>query len=257
MPATDLELDLLIQFIDIPHFGRRRCGFRCDRQQSDLFRHAGSRVLLNCSRQSGKSTITALKAVHCAFFRPNSTVVVTAPIKQQTREFIRKVRNLAALGESAKSGDKFSVLFHNGSRIVGVAANEDTIRSFSSVALDIVDEAARVADDVYYSLLPMLAVSGGSLWILSTPKGKRGFFHQEWAKPEADTKAWIKFSVKAEDCPRIPTQFLEEQKVRMGARRYAQEYECLFVELDRGVFDPDVVQKAFRKDVKPYTEFDL
>ena len=248
MPATDLELDLLIQLIDIPHFGRRRCRFRCHRQQSDLFRHAGSRVLLNCSRQSGKSTITALKAVHCAFFRPNSTVVVTAPIRQQTREFIRKVRNLAALGGFAKSGDKISVLFHNGSRIVRVAANEDTIRSFSSVALVIIDEAARVANARRLRRQPLDPQHS---------QRQRGFFHHEWAKPEADTKAWIKFSVKAEDCPRIPTQFLEEQKARMGARRYAQEYECLFVELARGVFDPDVVQKAFRKDVKPYTEFDL
>ena len=253
MTPTDVAVDLFLQLVDISYFGRRRCGFRCDRQQSELFYKTGSRVMLNCSRQSGKSTITALKALHCAYWRPNCTIVVTAPIKQQTREFLRKVRQFAAIAGLAKSGDKFSVLLHNGSRIVGVAADEDTIRSFSSVALVVIDEAARVDDEVYFSLLPMLAVSGGSLWILSTPKGKRGFFHHEWAK----SPGWVKFSVKASDCPRIPEQFLEEQKARMGARLYAQEYECLFVELNRGLFDPDVVHKAFRKDVKPLTEFEI
>ena len=254
MPTNEIEaVDLLLQLLDIPYFGRRRCAFRCDVQQAALFRQAGSRIMLNCSRQSGKSTITALKVVHCAFTRPNCTIVVTAPIKQQTREFIRKVRHFAAVAGFAQSGDKFSVLFRNGSRVVGVAADEDTIRSFSSVALVVIDEAARVDDDVYFSLLPMLAVSGGSLWILSTPKGKRGFFYHEWAKSHL---AWVRFSVKAADCPRIPPLFLEEQKARMGSRLYAQEYDCLFVELDRGLFDPDVVQRAFRKDVKPLTEFD-
>ena len=257
MPATTeaARVDLFLQLLDIPYFGRRRCGFRCDSQQAALFRQAGSRIMLNCSRQSGKSIITALKVVHCAVWRPGSTIVVTAPVKQQTREFIRKVRNFACIAGLALSGDKFSVLFRNGSRVVGVAADEDTIRGFSSVALVVIDEAARVADDVYYSLLPMLAVSGGSLWILSTPKGKRGFFYHEWAKSNSST--WVRFSVKASDCPRIPPLFLEEQKARMGSRFYAQEYDCLFVELDRGLFDPDVVRRAFRKDVKPLTEFDF
>ena len=79
MPTNEIEaVDLLLQFLDIPYFGRRRCAFRCDVQQAALFRQTGSRVLLNCSRQSGKSTITALKVVHCAVWRPGSTIVVTA-----------------------------------------------------------------------------------------------------------------------------------------------------------------------------------
>ena len=80
---------------DIPYFGKRRCGFQCDNQQVDLFRRASARTILNCSRQTGKSTAAALKAVHTAYFQPNATILVTAPSKNQTREFLRKVRNLA------------------------------------------------------------------------------------------------------------------------------------------------------------------
>ena len=37
------------------------------------------------------------------------------------------------------------------------------------------DEDSRVEDALYYAVLPML-VSNGSVWLLSTPNGKRGFF---------------------------------------------------------------------------------
>ncbi len=249
IPPTDQQLDILRQIADLPYFARSRFGFYCDDRQFEIFRRCSRRTLLNCSRQSGKSTVTAVKAVHCAYWRNAVTILVTAPTKQQTREFLRKVRTFATLLGTARRGDKYCVEFANGSRIVGVAADEDSIRGFSAVALVIVDEAARVCDEVYFALLPMLAVSNGSLWLLSTPKGKRGFFHAEWASPE--NEGWVKIRIKGMDCPRISEAFLAAQKKRLGERRYAQEYECLFVDLDRGAFDPEVVRKAFRGDIKP------
>ncbi len=39
-----------------------------------------------------------------------------------------------------------------------------------------IDEAARVSDELYRAVRPMLATSGGRIVLLSTPFGKRGFF---------------------------------------------------------------------------------
>jgi phage terminase large subunit-like protein len=251
--VTQEQLDGLRQLADLPYFGRRRLGFRCDAQQVDLFRRVGKRTLLNCSRQTGKTTAAAMKAVHTALWRRNVTVLVTAPKKQQTREFMRKVRTFAALCGGQRTGrskgDRYCVEFRNGSRIIGVAADPDSIRGFSAVALVIIDEASRVPDEVYYAILPMLAVSDGSMWILSTPKGKRGFFYEEWASPESD--GWVKIRITAAECPRISPEFLAAQKKRMGERRFAQEFQGVFLDLDQGVFDPDMVRKAIRSDIKP------
>ena len=60
---------------------------------------------------------------------------------------------------------------------------EKTIRGFSGAVLLIVDEAARVDDALYYALKPMLAVSGGSLLMLSTPYGLRGFSSRSQSFP--------------------------------------------------------------------------
>ena len=80
----------------------------------------------------------------------------------------------------ADSYRKLGMELINGSRIEALPGTEKTIRGFSGVDLLIVDEAARVADELYYAVRPMLAVSGGRLMMLSTPFGKRGVFYEEW-----------------------------------------------------------------------------
>jgi hypothetical protein len=78
-----------------------------------------------------------------------------------------------------------SLLFPNGSRIVGLPGTEATVRGFSAVSLLLIDEAARVEDELYKMLRPMLAVGDGDLWLMSTPCGKRGFFYDVWAHEAA------------------------------------------------------------------------
>jgi phage terminase large subunit-like protein len=48
-------------------------------------------VLLNCSRQSGKSTIAGILALHCALYQPGSLVLVLAPALRQSQELFGKV----------------------------------------------------------------------------------------------------------------------------------------------------------------------
>jgi len=255
----ELSDELIRLAADVAYFAYRKCGFRCDAQQRNIFRRSNKRVILNCSRQTGKSTTAALIAVHTAVLQPASTIVVTAPTKQQIREFMRKVRDFACVASASSRGGRFFVEFKNGSRIIGIAANEDNVRGFSAVTLLIIDEASRVKDEVYFALLPMLAVSNGALWLLSTPKGQRGFFHAEWADATngtidgtLSTDNWVKIRVTAHDCERIEKKFLQLQKIRLDERRFAQEYECTFVDTKHNIFHPEATRNAFRDDIKPF-----
>ena len=253
-PPWTARDEALLQLLDIARFAEARCRFRCDERQRDLLRRESKQVLLNCSRQSGKSTLAALKILHTAFWRAKSTIVVTAPVLQQTRELLRKVREfgrVAGLLHSTR-GSKYCVELANGSRIVGVAADEDTIRGFSSIALLVVDEASRVDDAVFEAAEPMLAVSRGALWIVSTPNGRRGYFYKACISGD-----WVKLRVTAAQCGRIPPAFLKKQKEKLGERRFAQEFECEFVELDRGVFDAESVDGAFQRRVTMIPELEL
>jgi hypothetical protein len=218
-----------------------------------VLRSNANRGILNCTRQWGKSTIVAAKAVHRAYTEPGSLVLVATPSERQSAEFLRKASGMVARLRVKVQGDgdnDISLLFPNGSRIVGLPGKEETVRGFSAVALMLIDEAAYVEDSMYKTLRPMLAVGRGDLWLMSTPNGKRGFFYASWAHGGKD---WERFSAQATECARIPKKFLEEERAVLGGRMFQQEYMGEFVDNNLTIFGRDLVDGAVDADEKPLT----
>jgi hypothetical protein len=236
-------------------WARQKLGFEPDAAQERVLTTQSRRVVMNCTRQWGKSTVTAAKAVHQAATVAKSLTLVVSPSARQTGEFLRKAGEFVRMLGARVKGDgdnEMSLLLPNRSRIVGVPGNEATVRGFSAVSLLLVDEAARVEDEIYLAIRPTLAVSRGTLWLMSTPFGKRGFFYETWANGGPD---WERVRVPAEECPRIARAVLDEELRTMGERWFRQEYECEFVDSVSGIFDRELVERAITKDVKPL-EFD-
>jgi hypothetical protein len=245
--AGDLKLAL-----DRVSFAKR-LALMPDPWQEDLLRSASERVLLNCCRQGGKSTMTAVIALHRALYHPGSLILCLAPALRQSRELFGKVLGFYRDLErpvSPQAERKLSLELENRSRIITLPGSEKTVRGFSGAALLIVDEAARVEDSLYYAVRPMLAVSGGSLMMLSTPFGKRGAFFEEWT----NGIGWERYEVPASRCPRISEAFLEEERRSLPRRVYRQEYECSFEETDDQVFSFEDVAAAISKDIMPLFE---
>jgi hypothetical protein len=221
-----------------------------DGWQEDFLRSSADRVLLNCSRQSGKSTMSAMIALHRALYHPGSLVLCLAPALRQSQELFGKVagfyrdlgRPVAPQGER-----KLSLELENGSRIITLPGSEKTIRGFSGATLLLMDEASRVDDGLYYAIRPMLAVSGGRLIMLSTPAGRRGVFHEEWTNGEG----WERYEIPAEEVPRIPPGFLAEERAALPAFIYEQEYCCRFIETEDQLFGYDLVASSITDEVAP------
>jgi hypothetical protein len=228
----------------------RSLGIVPDRWQEQLLGSEAPRILLNCSRQSGKSTMASILALHKALVAPGSLILILAPAERQAKELFTKVAAFyGLLGHpiTADSYRKLGMHLTNGSRIEALPGTEKTVRGFSGVDLLIVDEAARVADELVYAVRPMLAVSGGRLMMLSTPFGKRGVFYEEWT----GGSAWERYTVTAEECPRIPLRFLEEERKTLGPWWFAQEYCCRFMDTVDQVFATEVIDKAITDEVAP------
>jgi hypothetical protein len=242
--AEDLKLAL-----DRPAFATR-LGLEPDPWQERLLRSTSDRVLLNCSRQSGKSTMSGVIALHRALYHPGSLILCLAPALRQSQELFGKIagfyrdlgRPVSALGER-----KLSLELENGSRIVTLPGSEKTIRGFSGAALLILDEASRVADELSFAVRPMLAVSGGALMMLSTPYGKVGVFFEEWT----EGKGWERYEVPAAECPRISGEFLAEERTSLPARVFRQEYECSFEETEDQVFSYEEIERAMTDEIRP------
>jgi hypothetical protein len=195
-------------------FARRRLGIEPDERQAAVLMSEAKRGILNCTRQWGKSTMAAAKAVYRAFTRPGSMVLVASPSKRQSGEFLMKASGmvrLLRLPVRRDGSNEMSLAFANGSRIVGVPGLEKTVRGFSKVSMLLIDEAARVEDEMYHALRPT-------------------------------------------ECPRIPKEFLEEERRRrkgMFEQEYMTEFVADDVSVfDRDVVeravDPKVKPLALR-----------
>jgi len=223
-----------------------------DGWQLRLLRSGAPRVLLNCSRQSGKSTMAGVVALHRALTVAGALVLILAPAERQAKELFSKIAVFYRdLGHPlpADSYRKLGMELSSGSRIEALPGTEKTIRGFSGVDLLILDEAARVDDGLYHAIRPMLAVSGGELMLLSTPFGKRGVFYEAWTS-EAQEE-WDRYEVPASAIPRITGGFLEEERRALPSWVYRQEYECSFEETDDQVFTTEMIDAAVSADVEP------
>src|SRR5438270_9617906 len=203
------DLSELLYRVDAVKFARDRLAFHPDERQTEVLGRRLRRALLNCTRQWGKSTITAAKAVHRAYVVLDSLTVVLTPSARQSGEFLRKAAGFARkLGIRPKGdGDnEISLQFPNGARLVGLPGSEATVRGFSAVSLMIIDEAARVSDELYKTLRPMTAVSGGDMLLMSTPFGKRGFFLRRLDEQSAGSRSGVGTDRSAGDAVRSDTE---------------------------------------------------
>ena len=249
MLALDLSRDLAFG-LD-PALVAHEMGLDPDPWQERFLRSPAPRTLLNCSRQSGKSTVTALLAAHTALYDPGALVLLLSPTQRQSHELFRKALDAYRSIPTAIPVVQESALrleLANGSRIVSLPGKEETVRGFSGARLLAVDEAARVPDALYFAVRPMLAVSGGRLVALSTPFGTRGWWYDTWRSDEP----WERFQVPAGDCPRISPEFLEEERRAMGEWWFAQEYDREFLDAETQPFGSEDVERAFEEEVEPW-----
>jgi hypothetical protein len=228
----------------------RSVGIEPDDWQRNVLASEASRILLNCSRQSGKSTVAAVVALHKALRDKSALILILAPSERQAKETFGKLTAFyVSLGHPVPSESyrKMGLELMNGSRVEALPGTEKTVRGFSAVDLLILDEAARVDDGLYHAIRPMLAVSGGRLMMMSTPWGKRGVFHREWT----EGIGWERYEVPASRCPRIPESFLAEERKTLGRWLYEQEYECVFGENIDAVFRHEDIKAAITDEFEP------
>src|SRR5215472_14915364 len=90
MPLIDIGLSLA-HAVDPAAFAADRLGFEPDDWQAQLLRSDARQIILNCCRQAGKSTATAILALHCALYQPAALILLVSPSLRQSRELFAKV----------------------------------------------------------------------------------------------------------------------------------------------------------------------
>ena len=237
---------------NIVGFAEKTLGWMLEDKQRELLTCPSKRVILNCTRQWGKSWMAAVALLFHAVHHPNSLSIVAGPTLRQSAELLKKVKDLALRIGLSPQGDTInrqSIVLPNHSRIVAIPGNSsDSIRGFSGVTMLVIDEASMVKDEIYTAARPMLTQKNGAIWLLSTPKDSEGFFHREFTEGAED---WRRVVVPATECPRFTPEQLASEKATLGARKFAQEFLCEFVSTNDGMFNQEWFEDVFCHDVQP------
>lgn len=246
--------------------------------QDEALIPGNDRLMLLTARQSGKSTVVAGKAIHKAKHIPGSLSLIVCPAQDQSKELMKKIeafmlndKDLPAMMHDAT----FEKEFINGSRIIALPGSERSVRGYSGPSMIIVDEAARVLDETYRALRPMMTGADTELVLMSTPFGKRGFFYREWTEGRAWKKILVKpryelvghdlvkgvddkqyrdeykqQNINAFYSTRHTYSFLREELDSIGSFWFRQEYLCEFLDTENQLLSTEDINAAFNERVE-------
>ena len=219
---------------------------------------AGSQALALCHRQSGKSFVGALVIAH-EMEQRHSTNLVLSPTVRQSSELIRTTKQfLVRAGCRLVADNTFSLELANGGRVLAMPGSSDaSIRGYAVSGCLLLDEAARIGDDLYSAARPMRARFPASRMIaLSTPWAKRGWF---WEIVETDKgRGWTILRADPATTGRLSEQFLAAERAALGPGEFRREYELEFLDTSgAGFFSAETLSALFeRRPAEDEPEFD-
>lgn len=214
-------------------------------QQLITMRH---NVIMLCSRQSGKSETVGLGAYLEAAVAGGYALIISRSDRQALKVFDRVLKYHRQLGlVDAERETMHELVLSNGGKIAALPCKEDTIRGEAAVTLLIIDEAAVVPDNVWGAVTPMISSVNGRIALLSTPKGKRGFFYKEYSG--GGREGWRKHTYTWRGCPRTSEKHIAAERRSHDELWIRQEYECEFLDVSgMGFFDVSSFERLIAED---------
>ena len=202
-------------------------------------------ICLRSGRQVGKSTVIGIKAARYALENQKKLVMVISKTERQAHLLFMKIllsihnMDKTQIMKGKNRPTKSKIALKNGSVIHCLPAG-DTGYGIMGFTIDllIADEAAFIPEEVWTSVIPALAITRGSIWLLSTPFVKEGYYYRCFEDP-----TYTAFHTSSEDCPRKDEAFLAYQKSWMTKAQYAQMYLGQFMDELRQFFPDELIRK--------------
>lgn len=216
-----------------------------------------------CGRRWGKTTLAVTESLIFAADNPDSLVWWVSPTYDQTRIAMRML--LRALPSSVREVNysEKTVTIWNDSRFVFRSADRhDNLRG-EGVDYLVIDEAARVKEEAWFSSLrPTLADTSGDALLISTFQGENWFYDLYLRGQDPAFAEWGSHRYKTEDNPFIDPEEIEEARRTTPQAEFEQEWEANPLIYVGAVFPGEKVQEAterectYREDLPAYVGLD-
>ena len=232
---------------DVVAFVEKKLQIKLDPWQKKYINTVGN-VAVRAGRQSGKSFAQSLRVAIFALLNRKTQTLIIGAVDRQSVELFEKVKShIMNLAKHMIKGRPtlHKIELSNGSKIIALPAGRTGygLRNYTIHKL-VADEAHYIPEEVWTAVRPMLATTGGTMDILSTPRGNEGFFYEAFKKDSDFTT----YHTKSEDCPRIHKDFLDGERKRMTKLQFMQEYEAEFLDSLQQFFTKDLIDSCIAKD---------
>jgi len=226
--------------------------------QAKLLRDDKKRIVVRWSRQAGKTTILALRAIWFALKHPKTLTLIVAPSLRQSMILADKLQDfLTSLPRETRRAtigklQRTVIHFKNGSRIVALPNSPQLLRGYTA-NMCILDEMAFFRDDelvVYNVIMPMLSTTDGTLVVSSTPWSTDSIFYRMCMNPE-----YSQHLVTCDDAVKsglISQSFIDEMRQALPAERFQREFESKFVEDVNAWLTQSLIVKCIDSELQPY-----
>jgi len=211
-------------------------GFVPKGYQALLLRDLSKRIVVRWSRQAGKTTTIALRALWFALTHEKTLTLIVAPSFRQSMIMGDRVQDYVSglpaetRLELVDKQQRTVIRFKNGSRIIILPNSPQLLRGYTAHQV-ICDEAAFFHEDdlVFYNVLyPMLATTDGTLIASSTPWSRDSVFYRM-----CNSKDFKQHVVTCEDVVRsglIKQGFIDQMREELPEERFRREFYSEFVE---------------------------
>ena len=156
-------------------------------------------VVLLSSRQSGKTTLTTICALHIALFEPDSRIIVVANKEASAKNILRRIKMAYEqipvwLKPTIKQWDVTEVVFGNDSSIM-ITSTTSTAARGETAKLILIDEMSYVPasfmEDFWRSTIPVISSSKKSkIFAISTSNGTGNKFYDVYSEAERGDSEW-------------------------------------------------------------------
>lgn len=212
-------------------------------------------VIVNAPRQTGKTQLMALYALHEITFTSDITTGVTSFKLTNVRDIMKRLKyTYESLPDFLKSPvtvyNASEVSFTNHSSVYGEVTSESALRGKTVTGTAIIDEFAftepAVAEEFITSFLPALEAAGEEattkVVIISTPNSTTGKYAEIVNGAVDGTNGWVYHKVDPKKIPGRTNDWKKNMVRKLGRNRYLQEFEGHFLSDNSSLINSSVIE---------------
>ena len=235
--------------------------FNLDSWQKEFIECKTHKILVS-GRQTGKSEAAAIDNGEFAANNPNTVCLLISKTERQAEELLTKT--LRYVGDNYKGMIKHGLHkpiksrfeLTNGSKVISLPTGQsgEGIR-FLTIHKLTCDEAQLCNPEIFTAVTPMLLTTGGTISLLGTPQGKKGYFYEcflnklnQFKVIHVNSEEVIKNRPISESWPEwrktAALAHLEQERSRMSEKQFAQEYLGQFIEDLYNLFSDEIIKQT-------------